>query len=251
MYAWKCWRETRACFIFLLTGFAAMAVIVVLVPGLHERNGWWSFDRREYTHDPAMMVRYVSMMVLSILWGAGILAAGFLGVTSPGSEIEPGTIEYLWTRPRTRSSLNWRHWAVCVTETLIVAVVPAYLAAGLLGALTKNWNQWLLLLAPLLLALVGLPMLGLASVMAAWRRSSLGGLIVTTGIVVSYMILRQIAIGPLHLNLPPLFMGPVAWLMNYYTPSRTVFPWGACACVIAFAAALPLIAEWLLQRAEV
>lgn len=251
MYAWKCWRETRACFIFLLIGFTAMAVMVVLVPGLHERNGWWSFDRREYTHDPAMMVRYVSMMVLSVLWAAGVLAAGFLGVTSPGSELEPGTIEYLWTRPRTRSSLHWKHWAVCVTEILIVAFVPAYLAAALLGALTGNWNQWLLMLAPLLIALTGLPMLGLAAVMAAWRRSSLGGLILTSGIVVGYVILRQIAVGPMHLNLPPLFMGPVAWMMNYYTPNRMVFPWGAFACVVAFAVALPLIAERVLQRSEV
>jgi ABC-type transport system involved in multi-copper enzyme maturation permease subunit len=251
MYAWKCWRETRACFIFLLMGFTAMAVMVVLVPGLHERNGWWSFDRREYTHDPALMVRYVSMMVLSTLCAAGILAAVFLGVTSPGSEIEPGTIEYLWTRPRTRSFLNWTHWAVCVTETLLVAVVPAYLAAALIGALTGNWNEWLLMLAPLLIALVGLPILGLAIVMAAWRRSSLGGLVFTSGIVIGYLILRQVAIGPLHLNLPPLFMGPMAWLMNYYTPSRMLFPWGALACVVAFATALPLFAKWVLQRAEV
>lgn len=251
MYAWKCWRETRARFFFLLTLFAAFVLLVTLAPGIKERNGWWWFDRSEYTYNPAVMVRMLSMMVLSGLWGAGLLAAAFLGVTSPGSEIEPGTIEYLWTRPRTRSSMNWTYWAVCVAEVIIVAVVPPYLAAALTGMLTGNWNQWVLLLAPWLIALVGLPILGLAILMTALRRSSSGGLIFTSGIVVVYVMLRQIANGPLHLHIPPLFMGPIAWMMTYSTPDRMLFPWGSFTCAIVFAIALPLLAQLVLKRAEI
>jgi len=41
MYAWKCWRETRASFIFLLILSTAPALLVTLSPGLKEHNGWW------------------------------------------------------------------------------------------------------------------------------------------------------------------------------------------------------------------
>jgi ABC-type transport system involved in multi-copper enzyme maturation permease subunit len=251
MYAWKCWRETRARFIFLLTLFVATALLVTLLPGLKERNGWWYFDRSEFTHDPALMVHLVSLMVLSGLWGSGILSAVFLGATSSGSEIEPGTIEYLWTRPRTRASLTWTHWGVCLMEILIVAVVPTYLAAALLGTLTMNWNQPLLLVAPCMMVIVGLPMLGLTTLMIALRRSTSGGLLYTAAFVSVYVMLRQIATGPLHLNLPTLFTGPVVWLMTNNQPYPSAFPWGSLWRAVFLAAAFPLAAQYLLKRAEV
>jgi ABC-type transport system involved in multi-copper enzyme maturation permease subunit len=160
MYAWKCWRESRARFIFLLMMFTATALLFTLQPGLGERNGWWYFDRSEYARDPATVVHLVSLMALTGLLTSGFLSAVFLGATASGSEIEPGTIEYLWTRPRTRSSVTWTHWGVCVAEMVLIAVVPAYLAAAILGTLTRNWNLPLLLVAPWMMVIVGLPMLG-------------------------------------------------------------------------------------------
>jgi len=172
MYAWKCWRESRARFIFLVTMFAASALLLTLLPGLEQRNGWWHFDRSEYMRHPAAMVRLASQMVLEVLRVSGFLSAVFLGATAAGSEIEFGTIEYLWTRPRTRSSVTWTHWGVCLAEMVIVAVVPTYLAAVILGALTGNWNMPLLLIAPWLMVIVGAPMLGLTTLMTALRRSA-------------------------------------------------------------------------------
>jgi len=43
------------------------ALLVTLGPGLKERNGWWHFDRSEYTHDPTLMVHLVSGMILTVL----------------------------------------------------------------------------------------------------------------------------------------------------------------------------------------
>jgi len=97
MYAWKCWRETRASFIFLLMLSTVPALLVTLGPGLTEQNGWWHFDRSEYLHNPWPTSQLVSIMVLSVLWPSGFLSAVF-SRDCPGSEIEPGTIEYLWTR---------------------------------------------------------------------------------------------------------------------------------------------------------
>ena len=250
MYAWKCWRETRACFFFLLILSVAPAILVTLAPGIREQNGWWSFDRREYTHDPALMVQIMSTEILSVLFGSGFLAGAFLGATASGSEIDPGTIEYLWTRPRPRAYFTWTHWGICVAEIILVTTIPTYLAA-LLGILTGNWNERVLLASPWLLTVVGLPMLGLTTAMTAVRRSAKGGLIFSSGIVVVYVVLRQIAVGPLHLNLPPLFMGSIRWLFLYYTPESMLFPWGSFTTIVVFAILFPFGAQYLLQRAEV
>jgi ABC-type transport system involved in multi-copper enzyme maturation permease subunit len=251
MYAWKCWRESRARFIFLLIMFTVTALLFTLQAGLGERNGWWYFDRSEYTRDPIALVRVVSLMVLTGLLTSGFLSAVFLGATASGSEIESGTIEYLWTRPRTRTSVTWTHWGVCVAEMVIVAIVPTYLAAVILGTLTRNWNLSLLLVAPWMMVIVGLPMLGLTTLMTALRRSASGGLISTTAVVSVYMIVRQLVTVPMHLNLPPLFAGPVIWLMNNHQPYAVAFPWGSLVRAVFLAAAFPLAAQYLLKRAEV
>jgi ABC-type transport system involved in multi-copper enzyme maturation permease subunit len=258
MYAWKCWRESRARFIFLLTMFTVTALLFTLGPGLGERNGWWYFDRSEYLRNPWPTTQMVFSMILGVLWCSGFLAAVFLGATASGSEIEPGTIEYLWTRPRTRASVTWTHWGVCVVEMVIVAVVPMYLAAALLAALLGTWNMpglpaLELLIAPWLMVIVGLPVLGLTTLMTALRRSASGGLIYTSGVIIVYAILRQVIIVPLHLNPPTLFTGPLVWLVtnNQVPYEQSAFPWGALWRAVFLAAALPLAAQYLLKRAEV
>lgn len=251
MYAWKCWRESRARFIFLLIMFTATAFLFTLMPGLEARNGWWHFDRSVYTRDPATVVHLVSLMILTGLLTSGFLSAVFLGATASGSEIEPGTIEYLWTRPRTRTSVTWTHWGVCVAEMVLVAVVPTYLAAAILGTLTRYWEMPLLLIAPWMMVIVGLPLLGLTTLMTTLRRSASGGLISTAAVVSVYMIARQLVTVPMHLNLPPMFAGPVIWLMHNNQPYPIAFPWGSLGRAVFLAAAFPLAAQYLLKRAEI
>ncbi|HKV64523.1 MAG TPA: hypothetical protein VJO16_21635 [Candidatus Acidoferrum sp.] len=258
MYAWKCWRESRARFIFLLVMFSVVATLFTLQPGLGEQNGWWHFDRSEYLRNPGPTGQIVFSMILGVLWCSGFLSAVFLGATASGSEIEPGTIEYLWTRPRTRAAVTWTHWGVCVAEMAIVAVVPMYLAAALLVTLTRAWDMRVpyiaaILIAPWLMVVVGLPVLGLTMLMTALRRSASGGLIYTSAVVIVYAVLRQIVIVPLHLNPPTLFTGPLVWLVSNnqmpYEPGA--FPWGAFWRAVFLAAAFPLAAQYLLKRAEV
>src|SRR5260370_11570892 len=110
----------------------AGALLITLAPGVKEQNGWWRFDRSEYLHNPWPTAQMVTIQVLISLGALGFLSALFFGATASGSEIESGTIEYLWTRPRTRTSVTWTHSGVCLAEMLIVVIVPIYLAAGLL-----------------------------------------------------------------------------------------------------------------------
>ena len=134
---------------------------------------------------------------------------------------------------------------------VIVAVIPTYLAAAVLGALTRNWNLPLLLVAPWVMVIVGVPMLGLTTLMTALRRSSKGGLIFTAAVAAVYMLLRQIVTVPLHLNLPALFAGPLVWLITNHQPDPVAFPWGSLWRAVFLAMAFPLVAQYLLKRAEV
>src|SRR4029077_8991830 len=213
-----------------------------IMQGVEVRDSWWYFNRSAYTRDPALMVHQVSLLVLTGLFISGFLSPLFLGATASGSEIEPGTIEYLWTRPRTRSSVTWTHWGICVAEMMIVAVVPTYLVAVILGTLTRNWNLPLLLVAPWIIVIVGLPLLGLTTLMTALKRSASGALIYTSAVVGVYVIVRQIVTVPAHLNLPTLFAGPLVWLMTNDQPHAVAFPWGALGRAVFLAAALPLAA---------
>jgi hypothetical protein len=134
---------------------------------------------------------------------------------------------------------------------LVVAIVPTYLAAAILGTLTGNWNMPLLLIAPWVMVIVAVPVLGLTTLMTAWRRSGKGGLVFTAAIVAVYMIVRQMVIVPLHLQLPTLFAGPVLWLMKNNQAHASAFPWGPLGRAIFLAAALPLATQYVLKRAEV
>jgi len=64
----------------------------------------------------------------------------------------------------------------------MIAVVPTYLAAAILGTLTRNWNMPLLMIAPWIMFIAGVPMLGLTTLMTALRRSAKGGLIYTAAV---------------------------------------------------------------------
>jgi hypothetical protein len=110
----------------------------------------------------------------------------------------------------------------------------------------------LLLIAPWMMVIVGVPMLGLTTLLTALRRSAKGGLIYTAGIVSAYLIVRQLVTVSMHVNLPPLFAGPVIWLMNNkpFAP-LSAFPWGALGRAVLLSAAFPLAAQYLLERTEV
>lgn len=89
--------------------------------------------------------------------------------------------------------------------------------------------------------------------MTALRRSASGGLIYTSGLVIVYLILRQIVTVPLHHNPPTLCAGPLVWLVSYnqFPDGPGAFPWGSFWRAVFLAVALPLAAQYVLKRAEV
>ena len=250
MYAWKCWRETHARFFILLTSLSVITLTCVVFPMLWQQRGHLHLNRAVYLHDPQFMVRQVvSELIFSstiLLWT--FFAGLFLGATTSAREFESGTIEFLWTRPRTRARFLWTHWGVCLAELLALAAIPMLLAEVLLGYLSGYWSEWRLLAAVPMFALTALPILGLTILMTTLRRSAGSGQIFTVAIVIAYLWLMELLSKLLDYPFSP---GGMFWLKAYYEPKHIIFPWGSIERAIVLAIALPLLAQYFLRRAEV
>lgn len=262
MYAWKCWRETRARFFTLLTLLCTICLCGIIFPMLSQHRGDLRLDRRSvYLHNPPEMVHLVvSDLVFSGMWLCMPLVGLFLGATTSAREFESGTIEHLWTRPRRRAWYLWTHWSVCLAELAALVAIPLFLAGLSLGFLSGYWREWRLWAAVPMFVVTTLPILGLTILMTTLRRSASSGQIFTIGISLGYGWLRELLNGPLHLHLSPLFTGGVMWLKNYYgshpaamlaMPGTIISPWGSIERAIVLAVVFPLLAQYLLRRAEV
>lgn len=254
MYAWKCWRETCSRFFLFLTLLGTICLGGVVFPMLEHRHGELHIHRSVYLHNPPEMVHLVvSDLILRWVWLVMPLVGLILGATTAAQEFESGTIEYLWTRPRTRAWYLWTHWSVCLAELTALAAIPLLLVVLSLGFLSGYWTEWRLWAAMPIFVFTTLPILGLTILMTSLRRSASSGQIFTIGISLTYGLLLEMLNGPLHLHLSPLFTGSVTWLENYYRnhPAVLFSPWGSIARAIALGMVFPLLAQYLLRRAEV
>ena len=232
----------------------------VVLPMLEQHRGGLGLHRSVYLHYPRVMVRLVvSDLILRWMWLGMPLVGLILGVTTPAHELESGTIEYLWTRPRTRARYLWTHWSVCLVELTALSVIPLFLVVSSLGFLSGYWSEWRLWAAMPIFVFATL--LGLTILLTSLRRSASSGLICTIGISVVYGLLLEVLSGPLHLHLSPLFTGGVMWLENYYPqhsallpgftmPRQIISPLGSTERAIVLAIICPLLAQYLLRRAE-
>lgn len=207
MYAWKCWRETRARFFILLTLLCTICLGGIVLPMLSQHRRDVHLDRRSvYLHNPPEMVHLVvSDLILNGVWLCMPLVGLFLGATTSAQEFASGTIEYLWTRPRTRRWYLWTHWGVCLAELAALTAISLSLVVLSLGLLSGYWSEWRLWAAVPMFVVATLPILGLTILMTTLRRSASSGQIFTIGISLACGWLRELLNGWLHLNLPPLF----------------------------------------------
>jgi ABC-type transport system involved in multi-copper enzyme maturation permease subunit len=230
---------------------------------VEQRHGELHLHRYVYLHNPPGLVHLVvGHLVLRWMWLAMPLVGLILGVTTPTQEFESGTIEYLWTRPRTRARYLWTHWSVCLAELAALAAIPLLLVVLSLGFLSGYWSEWRLWAGVPMFVVATLPILGLTILMTTLRRSASSGQIFTIGISLTYGLLLEVLNGPLHLHPSPLFTGGVMWLENYYPhnfsalnglamPGQNAFPWGSIGRAIVLAMMFPLLAHYLQRRAEV
>ena len=109
MYLWKCWRETRFfCTVFLIIAVAIMPVIAAVSAGTHFME---EFGRA------ALTTALSSIFVGMALW---------LGVIGALHGFDDKTVQFLFTRPRSRASFVWIGWAVGLVELLVVGFVNLF-----------------------------------------------------------------------------------------------------------------------------
>jgi ABC-type transport system involved in multi-copper enzyme maturation permease subunit len=195
----------------------------------------------------------LTIITLSLVSGITFVLAYLLGATGSGGEIEAGTADYLWTRPRSRGQMNWMHWGVCVGELAVVALIPALISAAIVLSLPGQGNYWILLLAPLLFVFAALPVLGITVLMAAVRRSANGALIFSAGIMLGYEFVVDIIRRFWGWEAPGLSTNIISWLLETAegTTHHGAFPWAAALRVGVLAMAFPLAAQYVLKKAEI
>jgi ABC-type transport system involved in multi-copper enzyme maturation permease subunit len=256
MYAWKCWRETRARFFILLT-------MSLVCAGLYARvffgPGAVGLGNEPYEVTPenvTLLLRLYSMVMIVYIGWITIVGGFFLGATGMGGEMENGTAEYLWTRPHTRRSLFLQHWLVCASELIAVSLVPTLLILLIAGVHFGAWKLWRFPLAASLQVLPGILFLGLTILMVAIRRSAASGLIFSLGITFGYLGLTYYAIHHLKLHAPgEVIPGAGDWTAQYvlYSIPRLTprFPWAATIGMGLLSIAFTVAADRLIKRAEI
>jgi hypothetical protein len=121
MYFWKCWRDTRSLFFILLIIAAVImpvAAVVCVGTGLLEEFG--------------------ISAILSTFGLLGMVAALGLGVLGASEEFAEKTVQFLFTKPRTRAYFVWAGWAVGCIELLLIALVNLSVGWVTLSRYTRN-----------------------------------------------------------------------------------------------------------------
>jgi hypothetical protein len=106
MYFWKCWRDTRSLFVILLI----IATVIMPVAA------WVSVGTK-------LVEEFGTSAFLSTFGLLGMGAALGLGALMASEEFADKTVQFLFSKPRSRRYFLWAAWAVGYAELLLIAMV--------------------------------------------------------------------------------------------------------------------------------
>jgi ABC-type transport system involved in multi-copper enzyme maturation permease subunit len=132
-YPWKCWRDTRSSFLFVLSAIAANSALGLFVA--YDPFGWIA-AKAEW---PRTLWTTTAQALMLTMVGLTPVAGFVLGALGVGTEFEQRTADFLLTRPRSRRSLLWMSWAVGAAEMVSLVILSILLVriAGHQGAAVK------------------------------------------------------------------------------------------------------------------
>lgn len=251
MYAWKCWRETRARFVLFLSMAATLCALGAV-------GGAAKIDRVTRL---GVVVRSTPRPVSQIWadgttlavggWGTFItLCAAFgLGASGVGEEFRQHTLEFLLTLPRRRRFFVWTGWFVGVCQLLLLASLGAVSTFGTLVYLTGRVYTWRVLAAALPLLTGGAVLYGLTYFMTVLTRSGRSGLSYSLGVSLIYLLLPVAADRLWQIHVPSLsqLMASCEWV----TSCSIAFPATRLAGWALVGLAFPIGAQLLVENADV
>ncbi|PYU77982.1 MAG: hypothetical protein DMG50_29100 [Acidobacteria bacterium] len=136
MYFWACWFDRRYRLIVYLALAVALAVLATLPAGLERHEGRWVMAR---ITSPAQAISIWQTGIgntLVALLVALLFIAADLGVLGWGDDPERTNLDFLMSRPRSRSHLVWTAWLAGLTQLLPLLVLPLLTCLGILRAMT-------------------------------------------------------------------------------------------------------------------
>ena len=259
MYVWKCWRDSRARFIFFLIVILGVCIPFTIYAG--RPGGATDFRRGGPLFGVGYLWSWVSTVLLQTLVPLiAMFAALVLAPLSVGQEYKEQTLGFLFTRPRSRRYLNWTCWSVGACEILGLVVAAVLGTFGALICVSRHVYAWRLLGAILPLFVGAVAVYSMTYFLTILARSGEKGLSYGLGILVV----------SLFLPLVDLQLSPWLWRLSHghalHLSSVLSLMWGGCGWVIApeggfptgafvfyglLALAFPFGAQALLERAEV
>ena len=111
MYFWKCWRDTRSLFVIIVI-IAAVIMPVAAVVSVGTK----------------LLEEFGTSAFLSTFGLLGMLTALALGTFIASEEFADKTVQFLFTKPRSRAYFIWAGWAIGGVELFLIATVN--LSAG-------------------------------------------------------------------------------------------------------------------------
>lgn len=136
MYFSVCWFNRRYRLIAYLAATLVLVVLAALPAGFERYQGHWA------------LVRITSQEHLAWVWNTGIsntmaamlvalvFIAADLGALGLGDDPERGSLDFLLSRPQSRSHLVWSGWFAGLTQLLPMLVLPLLTSLGILFALS-------------------------------------------------------------------------------------------------------------------
>lgn len=242
-YLWKCWRDSRSAFLFVLTAMLANSALGLYAA--YDPFGWIA-AKEEWPRTLWLTTTQALMLTMVGL----VPVAGFvLGAVGVGTEFERRTADFLLTRPRSRRSMLWISWALGAAQMVALVILSILLVriTGHQGAAVKNIRGMVGM------CIVALVIYSVTYLMTTLSRSSRHGLslgllafIAYTGLGVWLQLWYEIKI-------------PNMWDMVFSSGRREVLDAGFASDLpvsawfgwLAVCLAMVLASQWRFERAEV
>jgi len=247
MYFRACWFNRRYRLVTYLMLSVGVTVLATLPAGLERHEGRW------------VLAKITSQEQVVKIWQTGVgntfvallvvllFVAADLGALGLGDDSERRNLDFLLTRPRSRSHLVWSGWLAGLTQLLPLLIVPLLTCLFVLLALTHELLPGEALRLSIPLFAMAAAMYTVAFFMATVTASARHGYELAALAVVLYMGYHFVQDEWWYYNWDKLYLyGAFDW---YLSPHQ-LFPLGNLLLLVAAVFLLPYFAQLSFARRD-
>lgn len=246
MYFWICWFTRRYRLIIYLTLAVALTVLGCLPEAFDFPNGHWALGQ-------------MTAMRVAMVWDAGTLytvglmlvvmlfAAADLGALAMGEDSRRRELDFLLTRPKSRSYFIWTSWLAGLTELFPLMILPIATSIIVLFWMTHSIQGGVLIRTSLILFVMAAAMYALVFSFSSLSQTAQNGLQIAGFVVflfAGYRYLRSDAwFDPTYHS---EFWGAFDWIETRHQ----LFPDANLLILLGVVLVLPLVARARFERKD-